>query len=436
MQSHFAKHRLVGKCWHLILISMFLIQFALRADQIIYNGALQNGWENWSWATVNLENTSPVYTGNSNSISVTCAGYSALYLEDTPFNPSPYNSLAFWINGGTGGQSLTVYALTNGATLNAFTLNAPTNSWQYIVVPLSALGLTSQTNTDGFWIYNNSGSTLPTFYVDGISLVSSTSPITVNASINATNVINTVPPDAFGMFMAVWDTWGAGTAGPLKQAGVTALRYPGGSYADIYHWNSYLSSPIDGESNNFAYLSGSTTMPDFINLCSSVKAQAVISVNWGSAFLWNAGKTAMAVPDTNGTPQEAAAWVAYCNAGTNIYGTTNDVTIGVDAEGNNWQTAGYWAHMRASTPLGTDDGYNFLRMNHSAPVGIKYWEIGNEPYGDGYYGGGNDWEIDYAVPYPYTTYPRYTNPLLPVNRCFRRSDLCIHVFILGWRASR
>ncbi|HXD01641.1 MAG TPA: hypothetical protein VN048_20055 [Verrucomicrobiae bacterium] len=234
----------------------------------------------------------------------------------------------------------------------------------------------------------------------------------VNVTINATNVISTVPTDAFGMFMAVWDTWGAGTAAPLKQAGVTALRYPGGSYADIYHWSSYLSSPVDGDTNSFGYLSGSTTMPDFINLCSSVQAQAVISVDWGSGFLWNAGKTAMAVPDTNGTPQEAAAWVAYCNASTNIYGTTNDVTIGVDAEGNNWQTAGYWAMIRAASPLARNDGYNFLRMNHPAPVGIKYWEVGNEPYGNGYYGGGNDWENDYAVPYPYTTYPRYTNALL------------------------
>src|SRR5208282_3040399 len=125
----------------------------------------------------------------------------------------------------------------------------------------------------------------------------------VSVTINATNVISTVQSDAFGMFMAVWDTWGAGTAAPLKQAGVTALRYPGGSYADIYHWSSYLSSPIDGETTNLGYLSGSTTMPDFINLCSNVQAQAVISVDWGSGFLWNAGKTAMAVPATNGTPR-------------------------------------------------------------------------------------------------------------------------------------
>ncbi|MGO8741111.1 MAG: hypothetical protein ACLQUR_01775 [Limisphaerales bacterium] len=258
--------------------------------------------------------------------------------------------------------------------------------------------------------HNNSARNTATF--TNFSLVPPPPPGTANVTINAANVINTVPPEAFGMFMAVWDTWTSSTPTELEQAGVTALRYPGGSYADIYHWSSYLSSPIDGETTNLGYLSGSTTLPDFINLCSEVQAQAVISVDWGSGFLWNAGKTAMAVPATNGTPQEAAAWVAYCNASTNIYGTTNDVTIGVDAEGNNWQTAGYWAHLRASTPLGTDDGSNFLRMNHPAPVGIKYWEIGNEPYGNGYYGGGNDWELDYAVAYPYTTYPRYTNALL------------------------
>ncbi len=258
--------------------------------------------------------------------------------------------------------------------------------------------------------HNNSARNTATF--TNFSLAAPPPPGTANVAINAANVINTVPPEAFGMFMAVWDTWGAGTAASLKQAGVTALRYPGGSYADIYHWSSYLSSPVEGETTNLGYLSGSTTMPDFINLCSDAQAQAVISVDWGSGFLWNSNRTAMAIPSTNGSPQEAAAWVAYCNASTNIYGTTNDVTIGVDAEGNNWETAGYWAKIRAASPLATNDGTNFLRINHPVPVGIKYWEVGNEPYGNGYYGGGDSWECDYAVPYPYTTYPRYTNALL------------------------
>ena len=235
----------------------------------------------------------------------------------------------------------------------------------------------------------------------------------VNVTINATNVINTVPTDAFGIFMAVWDTWGGSTPTQLKQSGITAMRYPGGGYSDNYHWSSYLMSPFDGQAGNLGYLSGATDMGHFIQLMSNAQAQAVISVDWGSGFLWNSNKTAMAIPSTNGSPQEAAAWVAYCNASTNIYGTTNDVTIGVDALGNNWQTAGYWAMIRAASPLAQNDGYNFLRINHPAPVGIKYWEVGNEPYGNAYYSTGTDgYECDYAVPYPYTTYPRYSNALL------------------------
>lgn len=414
MSQRHAELRIVRPWLGCLLIGLFLPQMGLRADQIMYNGALQNGWANYSWATVNLANTTPVYPGNSNSISVTCGSYSALYLYNNNFfDPGLYSSLAFWINGGTGGQSLTVYGLTNGSVVNnAYTFIAPTNSWQHIVVPLSALGLTSQTNTDGFWIYNSSGATLPTFYVDGISLVSSTNPITVNVAINATNVISTVNTAAFGIFMAVWDGWDNTTAPQALQSGATAMRYPGGGYADNYQWSAYQMIPDDGEADNLGYLSGSTSLPDFINLCSNAQEQAVIEVNWGSGFLWNSNKTAVAVPGTNGSPQSAAAWVAYCNAITNIYGTTNDVTIGVDSETNNWRTAGYWAMMRAAHPLAQDDGYNFLRMGRVAPVGVKYWEIGNEPYGNGYYGGGDGYECDYAVPYPYTNYNRYANALL------------------------
>ena len=54
----------------------------------------------------------------------------------------------------------------------------------------------------------------------------------------------------------------------------------------------------------------------------------------------------------------------------------------------NWKTVGYWASVRAAAPLGTDDGLNFLRINHPAPFTcIKYWEVGNECYGT--------WEVDH-----------------------------------------
>jgi hypothetical protein len=65
-------------------------------------------------------------------------------------------------------------------------------------------------------------------------------------------------------------------------------------------------------------------------------------------------------------------------------------------------TVGYWASLRASAPLATDDGKNFLRINHPEPVGIELWEVGNELYGNGFYGG-TGWEADYHVLYDGTT---------------------------------
>ncbi|HKW31294.1 MAG TPA: hypothetical protein VJT54_18365 [Verrucomicrobiae bacterium] len=283
------------------------------------------------------------------------------------------------------------------------------SNWVLVSSQMVAMNNTVMAGLD-VTAHNNSALNTATFTNFSLGFVA-TPP--VNVAINATNVINTVPTNAFGIFMAVWDTWGSSTPAQLKQAGVTAMRYPGGGYADNYRWSSYLMTPFDGQAGNLGYLSGATDMGHFIQLMSNAQAQAVISVDWGSGFLWNSNKTAMAIPSTNGSPQEAAAWVAYANASTDIYGTTNDVTIGVDAEGNNWQTAGYWAMIRAANPLTPNDGYNFLRINHPAPVHIQYWEVGNEPYGNAYYSTGTDgYECDYAAPYPYTTYPRYGNALL------------------------
>ena len=92
----------------------------------------------------------------------------------------------------------------------------------------------------------------------------------------------------------------------------------------------------------------------------------------------------------------------------------------MDSEGNDWKTAGYWAKLRASTPgefarwagaAGVYDSRNaFLAIDRDAPVGIQYWEIGNECFGTGYYGGGNGYALNYAVPYDGTN--RDDNPAL------------------------
>jgi hypothetical protein len=74
---------------------------ALPQDNLpIYTDNLVDGFQNWSWATINLGNTDPVHSGIC-SISVTDGGNSqALAFEHPQFNTTPYTNLSFWINGG------------------------------------------------------------------------------------------------------------------------------------------------------------------------------------------------------------------------------------------------------------------------------------------------------------------------------------------------
>src|SRR5260370_20171604 len=88
-----------------MLIGAGTFQLPAQSNQSVYADSLQNGWQNWSWATVNLTNPSPVHAGVF-SISVSSSNWQALYLHHAAQDASQFTSLAFWINGGSaGGQS-------------------------------------------------------------------------------------------------------------------------------------------------------------------------------------------------------------------------------------------------------------------------------------------------------------------------------------------
>jgi hypothetical protein len=141
----------------------------------------------------------------------------------------------------------------------------------------------------------------------------------VNVTVNADEGLGTVPSTAYGLNQAVWDSQmnTQASVNMLSQAGVEMMRYPGGSYGDIYNWQTNTAPG--------GYVAPGTDFDQFMSTVQSVGAKAILIANYGS-----------------GTPQEAADWVRYANI-----------------------TKGY----------------------HD-----EYWEIGNEIYGNGYYG--SDWETD------------------------------------------
>jgi alpha-N-arabinofuranosidase len=281
------------------LLCCLALSSAARAqtDQSVYADALVNGWQNWSWATVNLSNTTPVQAG-TDSISVSAGPYQALYLHQTAFDSTPYTALVFWINGGsTGGQLLQAQATLNGASQNVVTLPAlAANSWQQVTIPLSSLGVQNQPDLDGFWIQDRSGTTQPAFFVDTISFKAQPAPSVVNVTVNASQPVRVVDARHFAVNTAVWDGDfdTSNTITLLTRMGAQALRFPGGSLSDDYHWATNTT-----DSNTWQW---ATSFDSFAQVATTVGTQAFITVNYGS-----------------GTPAEAAAWVQRSNV-TKHYG--------------------------------------------------------------------------------------------------------------------
>jgi alpha-N-arabinofuranosidase len=268
-----------------------------QTNQSVYTDALVNGWQNWSWATVNLGNTTPVQSG-TDSISVSAGPYQALYLHQTPFDSSVYADLVFWINGGTtGGQLLQVQATLNGTAQTVVTLPAlAANTWQQVSIPLSSLGVQNQPDMDGFWIQDRSGTTQPTFYVDTISITAQPPPSVINVTVNAADAARVVDARHFGVNTAVWDSLldTSVTTNLLTAMGAGSLRFPGGSLSDDYHWATNTT-----DSNTWTW---ATSFDQFAQVATAIGAQVFVTADYGS-----------------GTPAEAAAWVQESNV-TNHYG--------------------------------------------------------------------------------------------------------------------
>ena len=350
-----------------------------QANLPLYTDLLVNGFQDWSWGLRTFTATSPVHSGTM-SISASNAVGEAVSLYHPDFDSTPYQSLSFWVHGGpSGGQVLRVQALLSLVAQPGTNLPAlAANTWQQFVIPLSALGAANKTNFDRIWIQRAGGNANP-YYLDDIQLLAKPAPALVHLSVNATNALRSMDSRWFGINTAIWDSNfdTAQTTSFLNEMGTRILRGPGGSLSDEYHWSTDKSG-----TNTFQWV---TSFPKFVHVLTNINGQAFVTVNYGTSL----GNT------RGGQAQEAAAWVAYANADAALYGSTNDIPLGMDEEGNDWRTAGYWARLRSlNAGSNPDNQYDFLAIGRAAPLGIKYWEIGNEQYGI-------TWETDYNTNAPF-----------------------------------
>ena len=164
----------------------------------------------------------------------------------------------------------------------------------------------------------------------------------VNVAIDTTRTVRTVDERVFGVNAVIWD--GAcntpQTIALLQTAGTRALRFPGGSASDEYHWKTDTSL-----TNTWTW---ATSFDAFANVVTNLnpRPQVFITANYGT-----------------GTPQEAADWVTYANItkalgvkyweiGNECYGSweTDSQSVPHDPYTYAIRTRDYVAAMKAADP--------------------------------------------------------------------------------------
>jgi Cellulose binding domain/Fibronectin type III domain len=136
-----------------------------------------------------------------------------------------------------------------------------------------------------------------------------------SVTVNATAGLGTVPSHAIGLNTAVYDSDmnDAAIAPLLKAAGIDAMRYPGGSYSDIYNWQTQTA--VEG-----GYVAPNTSFASFMTTANSAGAQPIITVNYGT-----------------GTPSLAAAWVTAAASDSVGYWEVGNEVYGNGTYGANWE---------------------------------------------------------------------------------------------------
>src|SRR5258708_11419408 len=138
----------------------------------IYTDALAAGWDNWSWATVDLKSIAYAHSG-SHSVAVAYGAWTGLQLHYPELDTTGFTDLRFFINGGAAsGQHLQVYALTDGGQNGppvSVTVTGAAGTWAEVDIPLAQLGIANTTFTGLVWQGTINGSQ-PPLYLDGIAL--------------------------------------------------------------------------------------------------------------------------------------------------------------------------------------------------------------------------------------------------------------------------
>lgn len=361
-----------------LALSVFFPVQAQTDPQILYDEALRNGWQDWSWATHDLSATGYVHSGTK-AISFVPASWQAVYLHrDGGASGEEYEDLEFWINGGAvSGQNIRIVFVLGGTVLSNEPLTdylpggPRAHTWDFVRVPLDAAGVGMQL-FDGIYWQDGTGGTQTTLWLDDIVLAprqgdppSSTVAVSVDPAANRLPI----SPLIYGVSFA-------------EAAFYPANRW-GGNSVTRFNWRQDVSNKASdwffmniANDADVGQLPNGSSSDQFIDETLANGAAPLLTVpligwtprdrvkRWGFSV-------ALYGPQQE-TECTASGWPSWCEPdagngvqtdGTNITGNNPlDTSISIDSS---WVTD-WMDHIAA-------------RVGRAGEGGLKYFALDNEP---------------------------------------------------------
>ena len=294
-------------------------------------------------ASGNNSNLIPVFSGGTGVITAP-GGYSQNVISGGSYPVAPATTTTYTLTvtptaGGTpftATATVTVYSITSfTATPNPITSGGNT---QLTAVFANGTGVVTPGNlaiTSGTPV-TVSPSVTTTYTLTVTPSQGSGNPITQTTTVTVNTAVSVdlnskgpaISDQLLGMNMAAWydiDTNKTAINTAFQLAGIKALRWPGGSQSDAYHWqtNSVCAKTTTCP-NCGGYAAPNSTYSNFIHDLEIPGGYDIaLTANYGTNATCNGG----------GDPTEAANWVAYAYANG---GTVSHVTVGNENYGS-WE---------------------------------------------------------------------------------------------------
>jgi hypothetical protein len=220
-----------------------------------------------------------------------------------------------------------------------------------VSVPAGSLAVGSDTLTAAYTPDSSSSATYDT--ANGTSAAVTVAAVATTVAVDQASIGPAVTDQILGMNMAAWyDPTTSAVVPAFQLAGIQAVRWPGGSWSDDYHW---ATNTMCGNTPN-----SNATFANFVNdLVTPGSFDVALTANYGT-------DAACTGP---GDPTEAAAWIAKAKS---LNAHVSHMTVGNEEYGS-WEDdlhtkkndAGTYA-----TAVGTASGNGYYQQIKAADSSI------------------------------------------------------------------